>query len=184
MRKGGSGDDFLTTGLGQDTLVGGEGNDTIIGGEGVTDGTDADYDTIDLSMMTGPVTVTYTGDEAGTITNGTDTITFSEIERLILTDQADVVDASADSVGVDFVAGAGNDSITDSSGDDRIDAGDGDDYIAGNDGNDTIFGGSGNDDIEGGDGTDSIDGGDGDDYLAGFDVSGLAAHSGNVGSDD
>ena len=183
---GGTGDDYMDGGDDADTFIIEDnfGNDTIIGGEGVTDGTDADYDTIDLSMMTGPVTVTYTGDEAGTITNGTDTITFSEIERLILTDQADVVDASADSVGVDFVAGAGNDSITDSSGDDRIDAGDGDDYIAGNDGNDTIFGGSGNDDIEGGDGTDSIDGGDGDDYLAGFDVSGLAAHSGNVGSDD
>ncbi|WP_298860656.1 Hint domain-containing protein [uncultured Sulfitobacter sp.] len=175
------GDDSLDGGDGTDTFIVTDtfGNDTIIGGEG---GTDEDF--IDLSNLTGPVTVTYTGDESGTITDGSNTISFSEIERLVLTDQDDDVDASNDTAGIDIDLGAGDDSITDGDGDDRIIAGDGNDYVAANDGNDTIEGGAGDDDIEGGGGSDSIDGGSGNDYLAGFDVNGLAAHSNVVGSDD
>ena len=172
---GGGGADQLSGGADADTFIvqGSFGNDTIIGGEGTTSG--SDNDVIDLSALSGPVTVTYTGDEAGTITNDTDTITFSEIEQLILTNQADVVDASADSVGIDIDAGGG---------DDRILSGDGNDYIAANDGNDTIEGGAGDDDIEGGDGADFIDGGSGNDFLAGYDVAGLASHSESAISDD
>ncbi|WP_299842085.1 Hint domain-containing protein [uncultured Roseovarius sp.] len=155
---GGAGDDTIFGGTGDDSLSGGDdadiffvedgfGSDTIAGGEGGTDN-----DTIDLSNLSGPVTVTYSGDEAGTITDGTDTLSFSEIEKLTLTDHADVVDASSDSAGVD------------------IDAAGGDDTITGGDGDDSIQGGNGNDSLDGGDGKDTLDGGDGNDtLLAGFD---------------
>ncbi len=75
---------------------------------------------IDLSDLTGPVTVTYAGDEAGTIVDGSGTIEFSGIERLILTDGADVVDARSDGAGIDIVAGAGDDIVQGGAGDDRI----------------------------------------------------------------
>ena len=93
-----------------------------------------------MSPVTSGVTVTYTGDEAGTITDGTDTITFSEIEQLTLTGQADVVDASADSLGVSIDAGAGDDTITMGAGDDSISAGGGYDQIilTGSGGVDTV----------------------------------------------
>lgn len=189
------GEDTLRGGTGADTMDGGEdadtfiiedtfGNDVITGGEGTTDVTDTDFDTIDLSALSGPVTVTYTGDEAGTITDGTDTITFTEIERIIFTDQDDRVNASSDSAGTTLEMGAGNDTVTDGSGADSIDGGDGNDYIAGNGGNDTFQGGTGDDSIEGGGGADLIDGGSGDDFLAGYDVNGLAAKSYNINSDD
>jgi len=203
---GGAGNDGLTGGSGRDTLDGGSGNDnlngqndedtfvfsdgfgndTVIGGEG-----GVDDDVIDLSALSGPVTVTYTGDEAGTITDGTDTISFSEIERVILTDEADVVDATADTAGTDIDAGGGNDFIETGSGDDAIVGGTGNDTIFYGDGNNTVFGGdgddliddeagnpgytganyvdagSGNDTVYSGYGDDSIDGGDGDDNLFG-----------------
>lgn len=121
---GGTGDDLMYGESGRDTFIMEDnfGNDTIVGGEAGTD-----FDTIDFSAMTGPVTVTYTGDEAGYITDGTSTTYFSEIERLILTDQADVVDASADSAGVIIDAGAGNDTLQGGSGNDKFTGGDGDD---------------------------------------------------------
>ena len=197
--EGGLGDDYIDGGDGADSLVfeDGFGNDTVFGGEGGTDS-----DTIDLSGLSGPVTVTYTGDEAGTITDGTDTITFSQIEQIIATDSNDSADLIADSVGVFFDArggddtivsgqgddtilgGAGNDEISDGEGDDFVDAGDGDDIIGGWLGNDSFQGGAGNDSIEGGDGADAISGGAGDDLLVGYDAAGLAAGSTDVATDD
>ncbi|KUP92456.1 Hint domain-containing protein [Tritonibacter horizontis] len=140
--EGGDGSDTMYGGNDGDRLVGGEGddemygeadadtfiiednfgNDTIVGGEAGDD-----QDIIDLSAMTGPVTVTYTGDESGFITDGTDTIQFSEIEEMVLTDQDDVVDARADSAGTTINAGAGNDTLAGGSGDDSFTGGDGDD---------------------------------------------------------
>ncbi|GAB5430695.1 MAG: hypothetical protein EpisKO_00650 [Epibacterium sp.] len=142
---GGSGNDTMYGGNDNDLLIGGTGadlmygeadadtfriednfgNDTIVGGEAGND-----QDVVDLSYMTGPVTVTYTGPEAGTITDGTDTIQFSEIEELILTDQDDVVDARNDTAGVQINAGSGNDSLTGGSGDDVFTGGAGDDLIS------------------------------------------------------
>ncbi len=141
-------------------------------------------DTLDFSGLADGLTVTFTGDGTGTISDGTDAISFANIETLILTDDADVVNASKDSLGINLDAGAGDDTITDSSGADSIIAGDGDDYVAANDGNDTIEGGGGNDAIEGGDGADFVDGGAGNDFLAGYDVAGLASHSTGVVTDD
>ncbi|ABD53983.1 Hint domain-containing protein [Jannaschia sp. CCS1] len=175
------GNDSVTGGSDADTFVvsDGFGNDTVEGGSGGTD-----YDTIDLSSLTGPVTVSYSGTEAGTITDGTNTITFSDIEHLTLSDQADVVNATSATERISIDLGAGDDSLTDGDGDDSIIAGDGDDFIMANDGNDTIEGGAGDDDIEGGGGADSIDGGDGNDFIAGYDVAGLAANSERVNTDD
>ncbi len=132
---GGNDDDLLVGGSGDDQMHGeadadtfqmsdGFGNDTLTGGEAGND-----LDTVDVSAVTTGVTVTYTGDEAGTITDGSDTITFSEIEALKLTDQGDVVDASADSAGVSIDAGAGDDTITLGSGNDSITTGAGYDEL-------------------------------------------------------
>jgi Ca2+-binding RTX toxin-like protein len=191
--SGAAGNDTLTGGSGNDTLVGGDGDDTLIGGTGddsLNGGADADlftfadgfgndtitggetattgldFDTIDLSAVTTGVTVTYTGPEAGTITDGTNTITFSEIEQIILTDQADVVDGRD-----------GNEVIDGRDGDDSISGGNnGNDTLFGGDGNDTLFGvtgedvlsgGAGNDSMDGGSSNDTLYGGTGDDWLAG-----------------
>ncbi len=183
--SGGAGDDTLVGGADADSLDGGAdadsfllfdgfGDDTIAGGETVTTG--SDYDTIDLSAVTSPLTVTFTGDGAGTITDGVHTITFSEIERLILSDSADLVNAGADSAGIEIIALDGNDTVNGGSGADTIDAGDGQNSVTGGDGNDsliggndadTLVGGAGNDSIEGGDGNDALLGGQGDDTLLG-----------------
>ena len=169
---GGAGDDTILGGTGDDSLSGGDdadtfiledgfGSDTIAGGEAGTDS-----DTIDLSNLSGPVTVTYTGDEEGTITDGSDTLSFSEIERLTLTDHADVVDASADSVGVDVDGAGGSDTIT------------------GGTGADSIQGGNDADSLDGGAGKDTLDGGDGDDtLLAGFDDGTGDVFIGGAGTD-
>ncbi|UWR91897.1 Hint domain-containing protein [Phaeobacter inhibens] len=132
---GGNDDDLLVGGAGDDKMYGeadadtfqmsdGFGNDTISGGEA---GNDSDH--IDMSNVTSSVSVTYSGFEAGQITDGADTISFSEIEQLTLTDQADVVDASADNAGVNIDAGAGDDTITFGEGDDSITGGAGDDDL-------------------------------------------------------
>lgn len=181
---GGDGDDSVYAGAGNDTLYGGDGsdtftfennfgNDTIIGGTG-----GADYDTLNFTYITTALTVTYTGDGAGTITDGTNTVTFSEIERLILSEQADSADASADTAGTEISGGAGNDTITGGSGNDTLWGGANDDLVsggAGNDvmdggtGNDTVYGDAGNDSIWGGAGDDQLYGGTGNDYLEGGD---------------
>ena len=76
--SGGDGADTLEGGAGNDVIDGGadadqiwmrdgHGNDTVTGGEGVTTGSDADR--INYSALTtNGVTITYSGDEAGTVT--------------------------------------------------------------------------------------------------------------------
>lgn len=179
---GGAGDDSLYLGAGNDSLHGGAGsdyfiahngfgNDTVVGGE---DG--GEYDVLDFRGYTQGVSVTYTGTEAGTASSGTDTVTFSEIEALMMTQQADYVDGSASSGpmlvaaggGDDTViGGSGNDGIAGEAGNDRIEGNAGDDSIDAGAGNDTVFGGSGNDLIYGQSGADSLDGGDGNDTIYG-----------------
>jgi Ca2+-binding RTX toxin-like protein len=171
--SGGAGNDLLDGGAGNDTLLGGEGNDTFRGGTGddvmagglgadvfiIEDGFGSDtihgggtaavreIDTLDLSALTGSVVVTFTGTGRGTVTDGTHTLTFAGIERLILTEGADVVDASADGGGVEILGLGGDDTITGGSGADTIDGGAGDDVIAGGAGEDSLTGGAGRDTI-------------------------------------
>ena len=205
---GGSGDDVVSGGAdndsiygqdGSDTLYGGtgadrvEGNndadlivvedgfgaDTIVGGEGVTTG--ADDDTLDASAVTVGVSVTYSGDEAGTLNDGSDTLSFSEIERLILTEQADVLVGTADSAGLDVEGRGGNDNLLGGAGDDIIDGGADNDSIQGAGGNDSLTGGTGNDTLRGHAGNDTLEGGDGDDRL--YDTSGSDVLRGGAGND-
>lgn len=185
--SGGAGSDTISGGAGNDTIAGGTGNDQLSGGDGadtfvVEDsfGTDTitggeggtDSDTIDASGMGAGVTVTYTGDESGTITDGTDTLTFSEIEHVTTTDNADIIDASATTGGVSASAGDGADTVTGGSGDDSLSGDGGDDIITGGAGADTLVGGAGSDTLTGGAGADSLDGGTGMDYA---DYSGSSA---------
>jgi len=133
--EGGAGDDTIWGGADGDLMKGGDdadtfmlednaGSDTIIGGEGGDDD-----DVVDATSMTGPVTVSYTGDEDGVLTDGTDTIYFQEVERLELTSQDDSVDGGASTTGINVVTGAGDDTIRGSAGDDSITTGDDDDLL-------------------------------------------------------
>jgi Ca2+-binding RTX toxin-like protein len=90
---GGEGNDQITGGAGDDWVVGeggddtitlsdGFGNDTIIGGEtGETNG-----DQLDASAVTANLTVDFSGtdSEAGTVSDGTQTAEFSQIESVVL----------------------------------------------------------------------------------------------------
>ena len=110
---GGDGDDFISLWGGADSVDGGAGsdtiqindnfgNDTIIGGEGGTDD-----DTLDMSNLSGPVTLDYWGHETGAITDGTDTVSFSKIETIILTDSGDYVEAGFTNSGITVDLGGG-----------------------------------------------------------------------------
>lgn len=173
---GGAGADYIDGGIGADRIDGGEGSDVIK----LTDGFGADtiaggeggsyFDTLDLSAMTAGVAVTYTGTggESGTVASGADSATFSEIEKVAFTGQADTIDASAvtSSMGID--AGSGDDVVAGGLGNDKIQGGSGSDTLSGGGGSDLILGSAGADDIRGGDGNDTIDGGaDGDTIRGG-----------------
>ncbi|MEX3017945.1 Hint domain-containing protein [Gymnodinialimonas hymeniacidonis] len=185
---GGSGDDFISGGDGSDAIgfEDGFGNDTVFGGEG-----GADSDTLDFSDASTGVTLSWDGSESGTITDGTDTVTFSEIEHIILTEGDDSVGYAGDVAGISVDTGGGNDTITTGQGSDTIYAGDGDDLIqSGSSGTsggpDILDGGSGNDTLVGGTGDDSLTGGSGDDVFV-YSVGGgndtiSDFNSGNTGS--
>lgn len=160
---GGTGNDVIDAGGGSDTILLSDnfGDDTIVGGE---DPDGLDIDTIDASgFTTGSVTVTYTGNEAGTITDGTNTITFSEIERLILTGGDDTLRAGADSMGVWVEGRGGNDLLLGGGGNDTLDGGDGNDQFDGGVGDDSMLGGAGNDSFTVAAGADTVIGGTGRD---------------------
>ncbi len=186
--EGGAGDDVILGGDGADTLIGGSGSDTLsggadadvfdqataltsetfIGGEGTTTG--VDFDTIDFSGMSGPVTVIYDGDESGTITDGgvgSPTSDFSEIEAFVLTDYDDSVSSGGDTLGHAIAAGAGDDTIWAGLGNDTLSGGSGADEIFGDAGDDAITGGLGNDDLGGDAGNDTVSGDAGDDFIQG-----------------
>lgn len=179
---GGDGNDNLDGGNGNDVLTGGTGNDQMFGGDstdifliGLNDGADTitggetggELDTLMFTGGTAGVSVTLTGAEAGTFTYGTGTGTFSQIEAVTATTQADTIAGGASTSAWIINSSSGNDSITTGSGADTIDAGAGDDTVFGGGGIDNIVGGLGNDSISGGDGNDSISGGDGNDTLVG-----------------
>lgn len=151
--SGGAGDDTFQAGDGDDVLFGDEDqdlfvmtngfdSDTITGGEGGTDS-----DSIDGSALSSGVNVVFSGDEEGTFSDPFDTAVFSEIENLTLTAQDDTLDASADTVGVNVLAGAGDDTLL---------GGTGGDTIAGEAGQDTLAGEAGADSLTGGDDQDTF----------------------------
>nr|MCW1951450.1 Hint domain-containing protein [Octadecabacter sp.] len=167
---GGSGDDILAGGADEDVFVvqDGFGNDTIVGGQ-----TGTNYDTLDLSALSNPVNVVFTGPGAGMVTDTVtgDVTTFSEIEFLITTNQADTVDATLDG-GYTYVNTLdGTDTYTGSAGDDVVDDemgtpnGEGDDIFYGGAGDDEIWAGTDDDTIFGGTGADTLNGQDGNDTI-------------------
>ncbi|MBC7739820.1 MAG: Hint domain-containing protein [Candidatus Saccharibacteria bacterium] len=161
---GDAGDDTLNGDAGNDSVSGGddqdlfligasEGFDTILGGEGGTD-----RDTLSFAGSTAGVTVTLSGSETGSYVAGTGAGTFSQIEVVIGSAQADTLNAAAATAPVTLFGGAGNDTIT---------GGLLNDSLSGDDGNDRIYGGSGNDTLLGGIGSDMLAGGAGNDILTG-----------------
>ena len=140
--SGGSGDDRIEGGTGHDTIAGGTGNDAMSGGDDADlfvmeddFGADKiaggeggkDYDVVTFDALSKGVSFTYTGAEAGTATEGPNSVSFTEIEKLVLTNSSDYVDASIGGVAVD--TGAGDDTIKVGDGAYNIDAGTGDDRI-------------------------------------------------------
>ena len=141
--NGGAGNDLLLGGEGSDTIgvTDGFGNDTVVGGE---DAGGTDVDVLDASAATTDLTVDLSAPETGTMTDGIDTIDFSEIEVV--------------------ATGSGYDSITGSNGNDVILTGAGSDTVDSGGGNDSIdFGGP-----DGATDTLVLENGDGDDTLTGF----------------
>ncbi len=160
----GFGNDSVEAGAGDDTirLSNGFGNDTIVGGEtGETTG-----DTLDASNVTSNLTLDLSagGPESGTLSDGSSTADFSEIESVTLGSGNDTMIGSD---GGDSVAGgAGDDSLSGGAGADTLDGGLGNDELDGGIGNDALDGGSGNDTMVMSTGTDTITGGDGQDSYA------------------
>ncbi|MFC4228125.1 VCBS domain-containing protein, partial [Hoeflea alexandrii] len=141
-------DDLLIGGAGTDTLRGGAGNDYLVDGGGTTFDGGAGVDTVDLSALTGKVTVDLTSGAGGYAAHGA---TFTEIENIILN-------------AADLSGGAA--SIVNGSSVDNVIVGSGrDDILSGREGNDTISGNDGNDIIDGGAGADVLSGGAGIDTL-------------------
>lgn len=196
---GGSGNDVLNGGDGNDSMLGGAGNDTLNGGAGAdqmlgeggddlfvtTPGFGSDTiiggetgetfgDILDASGLTTGVNLVYSAPEAGTLSDGVSTLTFSEIEAVRLGSGNDTVQGStgddvlASGAGDDVVTtGAGNDTVEAGTGNDLVDAGAGNDLVLGDAGQDTLLGGAGNDTLDGGTENDTLDGGAGDDSLIG-----------------
>ena len=80
--------------------------------------------------------------EAGVVSDGASTITFSEIETVRLGSGNDTINGGTDAVGLNIDGGGGNDlfNASGTSGGDRLE---------GNAGNDTILAGSGDDSLGG-----------------------------------
>jgi Ca2+-binding RTX toxin-like protein len=202
---GGSGADWLDGGIGNDVLNGEAGNDTLVGGLGndqIFGGTEndvvqfangwgsdtaqggentGDFDQLDFGVVTTNLTVTFTGSEAGTATDGTNTVAFTEFERITLGSGADLLNGAAAASMIQAEGGAGNDTLIGGSGNDSLYGGDGADSVSGGAGNDSLFGDAGHDTLQGGVGNDSLFGGGGNDLLIGG--AGADSISGGFGND-
>lgn len=161
---GGAGDDTLDGGPGNDYVEGGAGADVLIGGAGddffneannlplagtVIGGAGSDALWVSGTPSQSPLVLNYTSDTAGTISNATGTVTFSEVEHLMI------------------AAGFGNDSIVAGAGNDDLNGRGGDDFLFGGAGNDNVNGDAGADTVEGGTGANTLFGNTGNDLLIG-----------------
>lgn len=182
--NGNGGDDRIAGGAGNDSLYGGSGNDVFLIGDG--DGTDAIFggtsdDVIDTSLATGGVTVTFTGDTAGTVTAAGTSVSFSSVAIVQGGAGNDTVLGAG---GEDtFYGGGGDDSLSGGADDDLVYGGDGNDTLIGGANTDTLFGGAGDDRfvVNSGDGTDSLVGDGGTDTvdLSGFTTAVTVSYSGS-----
>ena len=194
----GAGDDTIDAGDGEDTIIDSAGDDIVLGGEG--------RDTFEYTTLTGDDTivggeindtsptfsgdkidahdgveglsVVFDGDESGTVTGGSGTIEFSEIEHFLGGQGSDTIDASASSVQQILDGGEGADTIEGGSGDDIIAMGMTQDFSATDGDRDTLvlIDGFGNDSIEG---FETADSGDGT-AIDQLDVSGLTSDGGTT----
>lgn len=164
--NGGTGADLLDGGADNDTFVveDGFGTDTVIGGETATTGTDFDTLAINQASVTGPLDLSFDGNEQGTLSDGTDTLDFSEIEKFELAGGDDTVDGTVTTTGINVDGMGGNDSMVGGSGADTLTGGSGNDTLAGGTGADQIDAGTGDDIIAVAEG-DTVSGGDGDDTF-------------------
>ena len=181
--KGGTGSDLLDAGDGDAVAIdaGQGGNDVIRGGAGAnTITTGASSSTIyagsgthNITLGAGSATV-YTQRGNQTITGGGGNNTFilgtgnnhitTGVGSATITGGSgdDFIDATANSVGLVYRTGGGNDIVLGSAFNDVLTAtGFGNVRFEGRGGNDALNGGSGNDILDGGDGNDRITGGSG-----------------------
>lgn len=144
---GGTGNDVMNGGAGDDTyIMAAGGNDTITDPSGI--------DTLDLSPTTGTgVNLDISRTTRQTIAPNA-TLALSGIERVIGTNQNDVLTGSN-----------GNDTLVGLGGNDRLLGQSGNDVLLGGDGDDELNGGGGNDILVGGKGADRLNGGSGEDIL-------------------
>jgi subtilisin family serine protease len=147
--NGGDGIDWLYGEDGNDGLWGEAGNDVLIGGLGSDDlrgGGSGDYDTADYGSHAGGVTVTLdgVGNDGRTGLGENDNVN-DDVEAVIGSQFADVLDGSARTTGFVIDGHLGNDTLT---------GGSGNDDLRGNGGNDTLYGGGGADTLTGGAGVD------------------------------
>ncbi len=187
------GNDWIVGGADNDTLYGGDdadvfliadgdGFDVIAGGEG---GTDSDAVALWSVTSTQGVSVTFSGNEAGTYDfSGTvGAGTFTEIEAIWATMYADTLDGSLSNTSIMFFGHDGNDIFIGGGGNDIAWGGADSDSLVGGAGNDWIDGYTGDDTLLGGDGADSLTGGGGDDSLTGGDDDDVFVYNPGDGSD-
>jgi Ca2+-binding RTX toxin-like protein len=198
---GGAGDDLLSGASGNDSLLGGDGNDVLDGGAGVDhlqggsgndtvswaggDGNDiidggSGIDVLSVTGTLGDDSYDLSDDGFGNavLTLGSDTLTATSIESLVITqtgfgnDAVTIGDLSGTALAGGVVLlnlGAGNDTLDASAATTSIDVNgsNGDDTLTGGSANDTLNGSNGNDVLSGGDGDDTLDGSGNDDELNG-----------------
>ena len=109
--RGGQGDDSLSGDTGSDRFVAenGFGTDTITGGEDIGGG---DLDLLDAFVVTDALTLTYSGAESGTLSDGTGSTGFSEIERVVLGSGNDTVSAGSGLGPISVSGSGGSDTLT------------------------------------------------------------------------
>lgn len=150
---GDAANNILQGGGGDDVFYATAGADTIHGGLSGADAGTADelrFDGLNFGAGTSGVTLSISGLGSGTATwAGGNTTTFSGIEILSLTGQAD---SYTNNTATGMVADglAGNDTLTGGTGNDTLRGGEGDDRLLGDAGNDSLIGGAGADVLEGG----------------------------------
>jgi Ca2+-binding RTX toxin-like protein len=155
----GAGDDTVVAGAAADEVWGEAGADELHGGTGH----DSLYGGVGDDQLFGDsgndLLVTFTGDNFVSDGSGNDRVDFSNND-----------------VGVNYITGTGNNTVTGTahndyltglSGNDSLDGGLGNDTLTGGIGNDSLYGSNGNDHLSGGVGRDTLDGGAGDDLLDG-----------------
>lgn len=166
--NGGVGNDRIDGGSGDDTFVltGVFGNDTIVGGELL----ETNGDTLDASALTTNTTIniTFSGSEAGTLVSGTNSATFSQIERYKLGSGNDTVNGTLATTPMIVDSGAGNDSVTGGAGNDTLVGGAGADTLKGGAGNDALYLGAANGSTDGAVDKVAVTSGGGSDMVYGF----------------